>query len=81
MKNYYFTFGQSHQQIDGTPMHNYWIRVEANDFMSARLLFINKFSSIYMPAPDKWAFQYEEDGNNKFNPEYFPLGEYCCIRM
>lgn len=76
MKNYYFTFGQDHHTIDGYPMKDYWVRVAADDASKARLLFISEFSSITMPATDKWAFQYDE---KDFNKEYFPKGEYQFI--
>jgi hypothetical protein len=74
--NYFFTFGQSHETIEGTPMKNFWVKVSADDYGSARFKFIEQFSSQFMPAPDKWAFQYEE---KDFEPAYFPLGEYASI--
>lgn len=76
MNNYYFTFGQSHKLIDGYPMKDHWVRVQANNYFEARTLFIDRFSSIQMEKPDKWAFQYEE---NNFKPEYFSNGEYELI--
>ncbi len=77
MNNYYFTFGTGHVQLDGTEMHDYWIRVIADGYGKARDLFIEKFSSVYMEEIDKWAFQYEED---KFNASYFRKGEYLVIQ-
>ena len=50
--------------------------IDSNHFMRARLLFINSFSSIYMEKPDKWAFQYTEDG---FDKSFFPGGEFMSI--
>lgn len=76
-QNYYFTFGQSHVQTDGTPMKDYWVRVIAKDYDDARRLFVERFSSICMPSSDKWAFQYEE---KDWNPEMFPRGEYEVIQ-
>jgi hypothetical protein len=75
--NYYFTFGQSHVQNDGTPMKDYYVRVVADDYSSARSMFINEFSSQFMPAPDKWAFQYDEEN---FESHHFPKGEYLLIQ-
>lgn len=76
MANWYFTFGQSHETTTGFPMKNFWVRVVANDYGGARTKFIEQFSKIYMPASDKWAFQYEE---SKFNKYQFPMGEYAVI--
>lgn len=76
MNNYYFTFGQDHCTIDGYKMKDHWVRVAAEDFMIARLLFISEFSSVVMPASDKWSFQYDE---KEFKKEYFPKGEYQFI--
>lgn len=74
MKNYYFTFGQFHHTVDGTPMKDYWVRVQATSFFRARLLFIEHFTSQEMPKRDKFAFQYVE---SNFNKEMFPKGEYA----
>lgn len=74
--NYYFTFGQVHRTIDGISMKDNWVRVIAKDYISARKIFIEQFSSINMESPDKWAFQYEEDD---FNPNFFPSGEYLLL--
>jgi hypothetical protein len=76
MKNYYFTFGQNHCLTDGYSMCDHWVRVRAKDYTRARELFVKEFSSLYMPAVDKWAFQYEEEG---FKKDYFPKGEYQFI--
>lgn len=35
METYYFTFGQNHVQLDGTPMKDYYITVEG-DYYAAR---------------------------------------------
>jgi hypothetical protein len=76
MRNFYFTFGQSHVQKDGTPMRDYWIRVVSDSPAKAREFFVAVFSSAYMPSPDKWAFQYEE---KDFTKAFFPKGEYEVI--
>ena len=76
MKEYYFTFGSSHWNKDGIPMQNFWIRVIAEDYITARKVFIKRFSSLEMQAPDKWAFQYEAED---FEPGWFPSGEYLCL--
>lgn len=76
MKNYYFTFGSNHKQIDGTIMEHSWVRVLSDSYINGRLKFIEQFSSLYMEAPDKWSFQYTD---LDFNPKYFPRGEYCLI--
>jgi hypothetical protein len=76
MNNYYFTFGQSHYNNEGDAMRNYWVRVVAADYMTARLMFINEFSSLNMPRSDMWAFQYLE---TNFEPKYFPGGEFAAI--
>lgn len=76
MKNYYFTFGQSHINIEGHSMRDYWVTVIASSYFKARDIFINDFSSIYMTAPNKWAFQYEEE---KFEADLFPGGEFMVL--
>lgn len=78
MKNYYFTFGQAHVTKDGHPMQHNWVRVIAEDYNSAQDLFIQQFTKQRMEAPNKWAFQYEEE---KFRPEFFPCGEYELIEQ
>ena len=78
MENYYFTFGYSHKTMSGVELFNVWVRVVASDFDTARTLFIEKFSSIYMEKPDKWAFQYNEEQMDK---RYFPAGEYALIEQ
>lgn len=76
MKNFYFTFGQDHHTTDGVDMMDYYVRVIADDYMTARKLFVRFFSSVFMEAADKWAFQYDEE---HFTPEYFRNGEYQTI--
>ena len=76
MPNFYFTFGQSHCQNDGTPMKDYFVKVVANDYGAAREKFVGEFSSEFMPSPDKWSFQYDE---LNFKPEYYPNGEYTTL--
>lgn len=77
MKNFYFTFGQSHYTKKRVPMKDYWVRVVANNWDEARIKFIENFSSVYMDTPDKWAFQYDEDD---FDNQFFPNGEYKVIK-
>ena len=76
METYYFTFGQNHWHRDGIPLKDYWVRVVAEDYGKARMLFIERFSSIYMEAPDKWSMQYKE---KDFKSSYFPNGEFTKI--
>lgn len=76
MKNYYFTFGQSHFTRNGYPMKDVWVRVVSENYNDARTKFIDNFTTHNMIRPDSWAFQYEEEN---FNKEYFPAGEYLVI--
>lgn len=76
MENYYFTFGSNHNKTDGTPLKDYWVRVIADSYGEARDLFIEKFTSIYMDAKDKFAFQYDD---KSFEKHYFRKGEYAVI--
>lgn len=76
MKKFFFTFGSNHYTSEGIPMRDFWVTVHAPGYDKARELFIDRFSSVYMDAPDKWSFQYSE---KSFSPEYFPNGEYCLI--
>lgn len=73
MKNYYFTFGQAHHTEDGTPMKDYYVKVTAADYGSARILFCDHFALPIMGRKDKWVFQYEE---KDFNEGYYPNGKY-----
>lgn len=75
-KNYYFTFSNNHFDHTGKCLRNYWVRVREYDYWDARKLFIKSFSSIYLPAPDKWAYQYEQ---KDFEDIFFPDGEYMLI--
>lgn len=75
-QNFYFTFGQSHYTIDGVYMGNRWVRVEADSYSSARILFVEQFSSVKMEKLEKFSFQYYE---NDFNPIFFTDGEYEVI--
>jgi hypothetical protein len=76
MNNYYFTFGYGHNQKDGTPMKDYWVRVVSDSASKAREYFVGVFTTVYMPAPDRFAFQYEE---KDFQKHFFPKGEYQVI--
>lgn len=73
MKNYYFTFGQAHFTADGRPMRDYYVKVSAPDYSTARDHFCHHFALPIMGKLDRWAFQYEED---KFTEAMFPNGEY-----
>jgi len=79
MKNFYFTFGQNHWHKDGFQMHNYWVRVKSDSYENARIKFIEKFTSIYMSAKDKWAFQYDEEEFDNDSKQFYPLGEFMLI--
>lgn len=74
--NYYFTFGQSHHTKEGTPMKDYYVRVQAESYSKARELFVELFSKKHMPTPATWAFQYPEIQMDK---SYYPKGEYTTI--
>lgn len=76
MNNYYFTFGQAHYNNKGELMRNYWVRVKAKDYQTARQLFVDLFTSIHMPKKDAFVMQYEEE---YFERKYFPGGEYMVI--
>ncbi len=76
MKNYYFTFGQDHVNNDGKMMRDYWVRVESTSYNAARETFVDEFSSIEMPRPMGWSWQYEEEN---FDKSFFPAGEYKFI--
>lgn len=76
MKNYYFTFGQNHWTVEGFPMKNSWVRVVAEDYETARSLFVANFSSLYMQTPETWAFQY---GEEKFESHFYKNGEFAVI--
>ena len=76
LKNYFFTFGQNHRTHAGEPMKDYWVKVTASSYGKARELFIEEFSSRYMPQSDSWAFQYSE---KQFTSAYFYKGEYTSI--
>ncbi|MFD2961586.1 MULTISPECIES: hypothetical protein [Olivibacter] len=78
MKTYYFTFRFGHLSKSNIPMRKYWVRVIAQDYNIARELFIERFTKVYMPRPDQFAFQYEE---SKFNKDYYPNGEFAVIQQ
>ena len=54
MKNYYFTFGSGHHDIHGRSLMGYYVKIEAEDSMTARILMFDCFGA-------KWAFQYSEE--------------------
>jgi hypothetical protein len=78
MSNYYFTFGQEHRLSDGYPLRDHWVKVEADDYLSARKIFMDEFATPWLERPLGWAFQYDEAG---FKSEYFPKEEYKFIKQ
>jgi hypothetical protein len=76
MPKFHFTFAQNHVNNDGLPMKDRWVTVFDADYNSAREKFIKEFSSVHMPRPERWAFQYTEKA---FKKEFFPKGEYLVI--
>jgi uncharacterized protein YhbP (UPF0306 family) len=77
-KNYYFTFGQIHETVDGVPMRDRFVRVRAENEEVAREIFIKEFTSKRMQAEDKFAFSYPE---NRFDDRFYPLGEYALFEQ
>ena len=73
MKDFFFTFGQTHFTLDGIPMKDYYVGVTAHGRQEARDFFCRNFVTPMMGDAGKWAFQYDAD---KFRPEYFPAGEF-----
>lgn len=76
MKKFYFTFGQDHWTREGYPMKNNWVMVKAEDYNAARLIFVERFTSLYMQTDMTFSMHYDE---NEWTPDveaYFPLGEY-----
>lgn len=73
MKKFYFTFGQAHHTLDGQPMADYYVTVSAPSYGAARAHFCSTFAAPVMGAPDKWAFQYEEED---WSAGYQRDGEY-----
>lgn len=79
-KMFYFTFGQDHVTKDGFNMSGSWVNVIADDSSIARKLFVEQFTSIYMQAPNKFAFQYEQkDIDFTKWAYYYPNGQYFLI--
>ncbi len=74
--NYYFTFGQDHYDKTGRAMKNYWVRVVAVNYDTARDHFIKGFTRHFMNKEDEFAFQYSEDN---FQKSFHPLGEIMLI--
>ncbi len=74
--NYYFTFGNGHYNNQGRPMRSYWVRVVAEDYATARMIFVAAFTKVYMPRSDAFSMQYEE---KYFIKKFFPGGEYAVI--
>jgi hypothetical protein len=76
MKNFYFTFGQSHIAKGGVPLKNSWVRVVAYDIEEAEAIFQEEFMKRKMFAQNHWSMVYNE---SNFNPSFFPEGEYHLI--
>jgi hypothetical protein len=76
MQNYYFTFGQEHCTKDGYPLKDHWVRVLANNYWRARDIFIEEFTSVFLPEKDKWSMEYTEKA---FTKQFFSKGEYQFI--
>ena len=76
MKTYYFTFGHGQYNKDGVHMKDYWVTVEAENSDTARNLFIDYFTSVYMNDPMDFGMQYE---SHNFKTRHFPLGQFCKI--
>lgn len=81
MKNYYFTFGQDHRLSDGYPMRDHWVKVEAEDYGTARKTFMDEFATPYLERPLGWSFQYDEGDFIASSYMYFPKGEYKFIKQ
>ena len=54
MKTYYFTYGTAHTTDDGFPLNNFYTKVEAEDYCTAREI-------MFEARGDLWAFQYKEE--------------------
>ncbi len=67
---FYFTFGQIHvHPFTGTPMRDYWVEIEAENYDRAREIMIDVFGT-------KWAMMYTIED---FDPSYYPNG--CHTRL
>ena len=78
MKNFYFTFGQNHENVDGISMENKWVRVTALSKRAAYNLFIFLFANPEMGNSQKWSMIYSEDN---FNPEFYSEGEHSMLHQ
>ncbi len=65
MKQFFFTFGQSHVH-NGVRMNNYFIEIIAESYEIARQLMFARYD-------DKWAFQYNKE---EFKTSWYPSGCY-----
>jgi len=52
MKDYYFTYGGNHLTKDGLSLGNFYTKISADSYMSAR-------RKMFEARSDVWAFQYE----------------------
>jgi hypothetical protein len=77
-KTYYFTFGHRQETRDGFPLRNHWVRVVAEDYATARCIFIAMFAIPNLPSPEKWSMQYKEED---FNAEFFRSGELMSYKQ
>jgi hypothetical protein len=76
MKIFYFTFGQMHHNKDGCAMKDYWVRVIAPNTEKAYQVFEREFLIPEMEKKTAWSNQYTEE---RFNPEFYPKGEFTLI--
>jgi hypothetical protein len=72
-----FIFGEEKHHKMGTQfLHNFWVRVVAENYNEARTIFVDEFASKYLETKMSWSFQYEE---KNFRPRFFKSGELICI--
>lgn len=57
----FFTFGIDHENIEGHPMRDYFVKVHGADFMDCRIKFINNFALPVMGSARRWSMQYTEE--------------------
>ena len=77
-KNFYFTFGQIHETLDGVPMKDRFVRVRAENEEVAKEIFIREFTSKKMEDENKFSYSYPE---NRFDARFYPLGEYALFEQ
>lgn len=76
MKQYFFTFGQHHKNINGQRMKDFYVKVQASSWDKAREIFISQFAKKKLQRGD-CGKQFEED---KFKPYLYPDGEFESLR-